>query len=231
MSDHISKEENDEAAESLKEAIDSIPTFRLMDPDEFEAVVSEMEGLAAKREHDDREAGKRFITEEGDRETIDGWYAFAQDMDESRLPEFVRSLIHDYHHDYGTICHAIAAAAYAAARTIQNSPTGGITAFQASAVQWEFLRHWMMWSPNDMYRLVNHDDMLYPQMEYKFRTINKYTWEKLQEQAKKKLGEAAETAKLRDPSGFNPGGAHPEVLAHWQSIADGNVPFGFSVED
>ena len=25
--------------------------------------------------------------------------------------------------------------------------------------------------------------------------------------------------------------AHPDVVAHWKSIVDGNVPFGLKVED
>ena len=40
-------------------------------------------------------------------------------------------------------------------------------------------------------------------------------WRWLQDEAKKKLEGTTS--------------AHPEVLAHWQSIVDGRVPFGFTV--
>lgn len=36
------------------------------------------------------------------------WMPVAQEMTMEGLPEFLRHLTEDYHHDYGTICHAIA---------------------------------------------------------------------------------------------------------------------------
>jgi hypothetical protein len=67
-------------------------------------------------------------------------------------------------------------------------------------------------------RLVDFDDMLFPQYDYKFeKTIKKYTWELLQKQAKENLN-----GDMRYVS--------PSVIEHWQSIANGIVPFGYSVE-
>ena len=56
----------------------------------------------------------------------------------------------------------------------------------------------------------------YPQYENSFsKTISKYTWEKLQEEAKRKLEEGVGVDKVQE---------------HWQSIIDGVVPFGYEVE-
>lgn len=61
--------------------------------------------------------------------------------------------------------------------------------------------------------------MLYPQCGHKFeKTISKDTWEQLQNVAKKRLEEKNKHA-------------HPNVIAHWESIVKGVVPFGFTVTE
>ena len=68
-------------------------------------------------------------------------------------------------------------------------------------------------------RLIDYDQMLYPQYDYKFinREIDAYTWKKLQEKASNLLAE-------KDTF------VHPDVRKHWQSICDGGVPFGYTVK-
>lgn len=141
------------------------------------------------------------------------WYKDAKHVTIENLEDFVSDLANDYNHDYGTICHALAAAACAAAWAMNSSPTGGITGFQAGAVMWEFMKGWNgIEAPA---RLLQMKDMLYPQYESKFNTIGQETWDWLQETAKEEL----ETQKGVDT-----------VRAHWQSIVDGNVPFGYRVK-
>jgi hypothetical protein len=143
------------------------------------------------------------------------WYAEARAMTPERLPAFIEKLTSAYQHDYGTICHAASAAAIAAAWAVDKSPQGGITGFQAGAIMWGFISHWMSYEGKPM-RLVNYDDMLYPQNGHKFdRVISKETHSYLAEQAKKRLAESDH--------------AHPNVVAHWESIAAGSVPFGYVV--
>lgn len=133
------------------------------------------------------------------------------------LPAFLAKLS-AYHHDYGTICVAIGAAAVGAAWAVERSPHGGITGFQAGAVQWEFIRAWdANMAGDNPQRLVNYGDLLYPQMEYKFRTINNETWDWAQGRAKELLA--------------NGNGAVESVKAHWESVAAGNLPFGLGIED
>lgn len=153
------------------------------------------------------------ITEESG--THKQWYEEATKQTQKSLPEFIRKLIKDYGHDYGTICHACAAAALGAAHAVNHSPTGGITGFQAGAVMWEFIMHWQGWDGPAMLR--RGEDLLYPQYESKFRTISEDTHKWLQEEAQKHLLKDGETA-------------HEAVRAHWEFIAAGGVPFGLSVE-
>ena len=83
---------------------------------------------------------------------------------------------------------------------------------------WDFIRQWMY--PNNMcgLKLVNYDNMLYPQDSDHFeKTISSDVWNKIQAQAKELLAETTN--------------AHPVVRAHWQSIVDGQVPFGYVVKD
>jgi hypothetical protein len=146
------------------------------------------------------------------------WYKDAKEVKAESLHFFINHLINDYEHDYGTICHAIAAAAVAAATAVDNSsPDGGITGFQAGAIMWEFIRHWGVYPANALLQIRNLDDMLYPQSDHKFTTISKYAWGELQKRAKENL-EAGKDA-------------HPEVYKHWKSIVNGEIPFGYAVEE
>ena len=70
------------------------------------------------------------------------WYKQAKEQTLETLPAFLNHLINDYGHDYGTICHAIAAGAIGAAYALERSPQGGITGFQAGCIMWCFIRHW-----------------------------------------------------------------------------------------
>ena len=143
------------------------------------------------------------------------WYKQGEGMTLDKLPEFINHLLNDYTHDYGTICHAIAAGTVATAWAMNNDPHGGITGFQAGAVMWEFVRNWM--HEDGPMKLVRYDNMLYPQYDDNFdKVISKETFEYLQEKAKENLER---------------GEAHPSVMAHWQSIVDGNVPFGYKIKE
>jgi hypothetical protein len=141
------------------------------------------------------------------------WYADAKNQTLDTLPEFLRRLSEDYGHDYGTICHALAASAIAAAWAVEKTPQGGITGFQAGAVMWEFIKNWM--HMDGPMRLVDYNDLLYPQYADKFNTISRDTWDAVQAKARKNLEEL--------------GGASDSVVSHWQFIADGHVPFGLRV--
>lgn len=159
----------------------------------------------------------RQITEEQDQDVIKGWYERARAIQNTEeLTAFINDLTGKYKHDYGTICHAVAAAALAGAYTVNSHPTqGGITGFQSGAVFWEFAQHWM--HINGPAKLMQYEQMLYPQNEESFAPILKPAVMKwLQEEAKKKLEEA--------PS------AHPNVRAHWERIVDGRSPFGYLVK-
>ena len=142
------------------------------------------------------------------------WYEARPTLAE--LPEFLRHLTEDYEHDYGTICHAVAAGALASARAIDKSPQGGITGFQAGAIMWQFICKWQHLEGKPL-RLLEYENMLYPQYESKFKTISKSTWKWLQAEATKNIQTSLQ--------------AHPQVVEHWKKVADGIVPFDFKVED
>lgn len=119
------------------------------------------------------------------------WYQEAKKVTIDTLPAFVKKLTEDYAHDYGTICHAVAAAAIAGGNAIEHSPTGGITVFQASCVMWEFIRHWQYSHNKTGLRIVDYDDFLYPQSADRYdKTISADTWQAIQKEAKAKLKEA-----------------------------------------
>lgn len=132
------------------------------------------------------------------------------------LKNYIEDVEKNYNYDYGVVPRAIAQATLATADYLGYKM--GITGLQASIVMWDFIMGWYYPHNKCGLKLTNYDDMLYPQYEYKFeKTISKDTWEAIQKQAKAKLEE----------NGY----AHPDVIEHWKSIAAGNVPFGYKVEN
>lgn len=146
------------------------------------------------------------------------WFEQAQQVKLENLQEFINHLLNDYEHDYGTIVHAIAAGAIATAWAMNNHEQGGITGFQASCIMWDFVKHWNYPFNETGLRITDFDEMLYPQYEHKFeKIISRGTWKAVQAKAAKHLNE-----------GYS---AHPRVIDHWQSIADGIIPFGYRISD
>lgn len=141
------------------------------------------------------------------------WMTRARKMTVKELPAFIEELV-AHPHDYGTICRAIAAAGVAAAYAVEGSPSGGITGFQASCVRWDLLTGWDESLEKKPLSLIDYENMLYPQYRDNFTSITKEAWRHLQDKAVENLSKEH---------------LHPEVKAHMQSIADGKVPFGFSI--
>lgn len=150
------------------------------------------------------------------------WYEEARKEDLKTIEDlnkFVNDKMDNYCHDYGTICHAIASSMIATMTTLNNSRQGGITGFQASCIVQQVLMRAMYHGNKVGIRMLNMDHLLYPQYYHEFeKTITLETWEKLRKTAKENLDNKSENA-------------HPSVVEHWQSIVDGNVPFGFVIKD
>ena len=133
------------------------------------------------------------------------------------LVKFIDHVMTDYMHDYGTVVHAVAACAIAAA-WVANEKSGGITGFQASFVMWDFIRQWLYTNNKTGMRIIDFDNMLYPQYESSFdKTISEDVWIDLQIEAEKKLKE--------EDKNF----VAESVYNHWVSIVEGKVPFGYKV--
>lgn len=155
-----------------------------------------------------------------DKDIIEQWYKDASKQTIDTLPEFMNHVLKDYKHDYGTICKAIGACAIAAAWAANASPQGGITGFQAGGVMWDFIRNWNRKSNKCGLRLIDYDNMLYPQYENEFaKTITPQLMDNLMKEARNCLQEDAN-------SEFK---AHPQVRAHWEKIALGIPSFGYKV--
>lgn len=134
------------------------------------------------------------------------------------LTAFLKDVEEHYNCGYGEAPRAMAQASLAVAWYLARK--FGITGFQAGFVMWDFIRDWEFRCNQCGLKIVDYDNMLYPQYDYKFeKTITPDTWYALQTAAKKNLEDHLE----------NP--AHPRVQEHWQSIVDGKVPFGYTVKE
>ena len=163
---------------------------------------------------------KKILNEEADREIINGWYDRAGKIKPGELSDFLDELANGYVHDYGTACHAMAAAGIAAMWAMNE--TLSITGFQASLVMWCVIRNWTKRGNKTGLKLVDYDNMLYPQYKDRFeKTIDPATWEAIQKEAKRHLDELDADKILTDD----------DVVGHWRSIAEGTPPFGYIVRE
>lgn len=139
-----------------------------------------------------------------------------------KLGKLAYKLFYKYRHDYGTVCHAISAFALAAAW--YGAKKEGITGFQAGFVMWDFIKQWEFRNNKCGLKITNYDDLLYPQYEHRFdKIIKPERWESVQKEAKRRLQN-----NTIEKQGYI---AHPDVVAHWQSIVDGKLPFGFKIKE
>lgn len=137
-----------------------------------------------------------------------------KDLDD--LMEFLKYVKENCNYDYGVAPRSIAQAALATAWYLSNE--FGITGFQAGFVMFDFIRDWNFSNNKCGLKIIDYDDMLYPQYYDEFeKTISRETFEELQKEAKENLK--------------NTEYAHPNVVAHWQSIVEGKVPFGYKIKD
>jgi hypothetical protein len=154
---------------------------------------------------------------EADNIIIHSWYQEAEKQTLETLMDFINKLINEYEHDYGTICNAMAASAIATLNSVNKSPVGGISGFQSSGIMWLFIQNWM--GLNAPLRLLNFEEMLYPQNESKFeKIIPSSTFEFLQNRANELLKE--KNYYLR-----------PGTELHWHKIKNGIVPFGYRIDE
>jgi hypothetical protein len=126
-------------------------------------------------------------------------------------------------HDYGSIVVGCGAIALAAAHTMNRAPTcgGGITGFQAGCVMWEFVCSWTYENNKCGLRLIDYDNLCYPQYKDNFTkpSITKGVLEAVQKRCKELL------------KGEKGSGASDRVVAHWKAIAAGGVPFGLEIRE
>lgn len=143
------------------------------------------------------------------------WFEKAKEIrNAEQLTEFAKELLEDTQHDYGTVCHAIAALAIGAAWYGAHSQ--GITGFQAGCIMWDFIKQWEYSDNKCGLMIIDFDKMLYPQYEDKFeKVITSKQFKKMQEVAAEELKEK--------------GMVHPDVVKHWGSIVSGTVPFGYKL--
>ena len=137
------------------------------------------------------------------------------------LVTFLKDVKDNYDLGYGETPRAVAQAAVAVAQYFASE--FGITGFQACCVMWDFIRDWEFRDNKTGLRIVDYDKMLYPQNRDSFakKTIPNHTWEALQKAAKENLENTTVEKVGYDPT--------PAVAAHWKSIVDGKVPFGYEV--
>lgn len=132
------------------------------------------------------------------------------------LVAFLKDVKENYNYDYGVAPRSIAQAALAVGWYL--SREFGITGFQASFVMWDFIKDWQFSNNKTSLKILDYDNLLYPQYGHKFeKIISTRTWESVQKAAKENL-ESTEHA-------------HPAVIEHWKSIVEGKVPFGFTVKE
>ena len=161
------------------------------------------------------------LDEKRDAEIWRKWHEEARRcrLDDGSLLKFMKRLVGKYEHDYGTIVHAMTAAAIAGAYAVENSSQGGITGFQHSCFIMEFLAKERFSHNKFGFFVRDIDDILYPQYQEKFckLKITRKTANKISQEARMNLA--------------NKDRGIPPVREWWQKLADGNFPQFVEIED
>lgn len=133
------------------------------------------------------------------------------------LCDLIKEVEEKFNYDYGVAPRTIGAVSTVVANYL--SARMGITGFQASFVMWDFIKGYLKSGNKCGMKLVDYDDMLYPQYDHKFaKTISSHVWKSIQKEAKERLAK-------------DKGDVHPAVREHWKSIVKGKVPFGYVISD
>ena len=148
------------------------------------------------------------------KEWRDNMFAEAAKQTKETLSAFMEKYLAEGD-DYERAPEVVAACACAASWAASN--VLGITGFQANFAMWEYIKAWHYSNNRTGLRIIDFDDMLYPQMEQRFdKVITQRQWERIVEVAKEKLNE---------------GDGAPEVRNHWEKIVAGEVPFGYRIAE
>lgn len=135
------------------------------------------------------------------------------------MVDYIKGIKNNYNFGYGDAPRAIAQACLAVGWYL--SSEFGITGFQASFVMWDFICGWSKTDNKTSLKLVDYDDMLFPQYEDKFdKTISEDIWVSIQKAAKELLEDSHKDGNVS----FN-------VYNHWKSIVDGKIPFGYKLSN
>ena len=160
------------------------------------------------------------LDETRDRNIWEGWFKEAKKcrLDDGSLAKFIDHLKNDYLHDYGTSARATSAAVFATANAFARHE--GLTGFQWSCVAMDVLGQ-MCFPDNKLgFAVIDYDDLLYPQYEYRFteRKISAEDAKQLKQEACRKIAESD-------------GMVNPDVMAWWQKLANGQFPEWLMVEE
>ena len=130
------------------------------------------------------------------------------------LGRFIEELV-NREHDYNTCVPAMSLAAYAAFNYVAHKL--GVTGFQASCADSEFIRRTRNWKHGG--RLIDYGNLLYPQYltEAHFPSLQTLLKEQASMLAKaaKKLLDEQRDGELR---------SHPDVEAHWRHLVNSATP-------
>lgn len=142
------------------------------------------------------------------------------------LVAFLSKVKNEYNYGYGEAPRAIAQAALATAWYL--SSEFGITGFQAGAIMWDFIVDWRFTSNKCGLRIVDFDELLYPQYRYKFEHTNipVDVWNKVQEEAKRLVADV-------DMNSNNEHYVMPceSVYKYWKQLAAGKIPHNCKISD
>ncbi len=148
------------------------------------------------------------------------WLEKAKHVSREELPSFIDETMKKGD-GYFDLIYAVSSCCIATMHACAN----GMTGYQASRVPLIFLQNINGTGTKIGFKVVDYDNMMYPQYEYYFKvTLTKDMMEALQEEAIKKLEEYADRPnedKMIAPS----------VLKHWIKLATGEPPYGLEVEE
>lgn len=147
------------------------------------------------------------------------WMSKARLVTRDTLMTFINAIMDGYEHSYESYVYACTACTVATTHACGEDLSG----FQAGMIAKMYPLYFFYVDNRSGISLHNYDLMLYPQYEYLFqKKISPKTWAALQNLAEENYKKATEDENFNVSS---------KVLAHWKSIIDGKIPFGYVLWD
>lgn len=148
-----------------------------------------------------------------------GWAEKAYQTDLEQIPEFVRGIVDNYKHTGISKVNVVNIAMTCMLKQFFDNKLFEMTEPEVDTAKWTLIKMLFPAMGDGPISLIKWNNLLSRTAEPYFKSISQGTFDDIRSTASLLYN------KYKD----EPGTYSPEDLAHWKSLIDGNVPFGYRI--